>query len=212
MSTDKGTRRKRGQVTREAVVTAALEIVDREGLDKLTMKRLAEQIGCGTMTVYSHVLDRSDLENAIVARLLAEIDDHVEPGDRWADVLLRAAGTYREMALRHRNAFPLVLSASSGEPATAAHLANMAVALSTTGISIDKAYTLLGIADAFTTGYLLSETEAAAPSEGLASPTGAAQPTAIRRMRDLVSSAVWTGGLEAIIIGVQRTIGLPPVD
>jgi len=191
-------------------VTAALDIVDDEGLDKLTMKRLADKIGCGTMTIYSHVLGRDDLENAIVARLLAEIDSHIESDDTWADATRRAVTSYREMARRHPRAFPLIISASSGGQATAAHIAHMAVALSATGISIDKAYTLIGIGDAFVTGYLLSETQEPVLTESGVPAATVAQSTAIQRMRDLVSEAVWTGGLEAIIIGVQQTMELPP--
>jgi AcrR family transcriptional regulator len=46
---------------RPAIVAAAIKLADREGLDAVSMRRIAEQLGLGTMTLYSHVADKSDL-------------------------------------------------------------------------------------------------------------------------------------------------------
>ncbi len=53
-------------MSREQIAEAALELVDREGLDALTMQRLAEQLGIGTMTVYGYFRSKDELLDAIV--------------------------------------------------------------------------------------------------------------------------------------------------
>jgi TetR/AcrR family tetracycline transcriptional repressor len=64
-----GRQRRRGRrpgLSREQIARAALELVDREGLDALTMQRLAEQLGVGTMTVYGYFRRKEELLDAII--------------------------------------------------------------------------------------------------------------------------------------------------
>ena len=53
-------RRARG-LSREAIVAAAIELVEAEGLGALSMARLAERLGCGTMSLYRHVANKDEL-------------------------------------------------------------------------------------------------------------------------------------------------------
>ena len=128
------TRRKRGDLSRDELVTAALEVIDADGLDGLTMRGLAEHVGCGTMTVYSHIWSRDDLLTAVVERLLGEIEFRYEPGDTWADVLRRAAATYFAMVQQHPRAYNLIAYTPTDQPPTSTHLARATEALARTGI------------------------------------------------------------------------------
>jgi AcrR family transcriptional regulator len=49
------------RITREAITSAAREIVDRDGLDRLTMRRVADAVGVTPMALYHHVRDKDDL-------------------------------------------------------------------------------------------------------------------------------------------------------
>src|SRR5262245_49940367 len=53
-------RRSRG-LSRERIVAAAIELVEAEGLSALSMARLAERLGCGTMSLYRHVANKDEL-------------------------------------------------------------------------------------------------------------------------------------------------------
>lgn len=66
-------RRPRGSLTREQVVEAALELADAEGLEALTMPRLARRLDCGVMTLYGYVDSKEDLLDAIAQRGLADL-------------------------------------------------------------------------------------------------------------------------------------------
>jgi AcrR family transcriptional regulator len=56
----------RPRLTREAVADAALDLVDEHGLEALTMRRLADALGVGTMTLYGYVRDKDELLDAVV--------------------------------------------------------------------------------------------------------------------------------------------------
>src|SRR5258707_6748678 len=69
--------RKRGEVTADDVVAAAIDIVDRDGVDALTIRRVAEACGLSPMGVYRHVRDKDDLldraVDAVVGPGLADL-------------------------------------------------------------------------------------------------------------------------------------------
>ena len=72
MSTEK---KGRGtSLTRQRIVTAALEIVDREGLAALSMRRLGSELGVDPMAAYYHIPNKDALLDAIVEAVMAEID------------------------------------------------------------------------------------------------------------------------------------------
>ena len=69
---DRASRTKRGSLSREMVIDAALARVDRHGLESLSMRELAADLGVGAMSLYRHVRDKDDL--------LDLITDHVIEG------------------------------------------------------------------------------------------------------------------------------------
>ena len=76
----------RGALTRERIAGAALDLVDREGLGALSMRRLARQLGTGTMTLYGYFRDKDELLDAIVDAA-AERHPTATPDGSWREVL-----------------------------------------------------------------------------------------------------------------------------
>src|SRR5581483_2838330 len=68
-----GRRRPRGSLSREVVVEAALALVDAEGVDALSMPRLARQLDAGVMTLYGYVRTKQELLDAVAMRAIAEV-------------------------------------------------------------------------------------------------------------------------------------------
>ena len=79
------TTRSRGNLNREAIAATALELLDRDGLDAFSMRKLADELGVGTMTLYGYFRGKSELLDAV-------IDESVSDGG------LQAEGTWRERA------------------------------------------------------------------------------------------------------------------
>jgi len=77
----------RAPLTREAVVEAALRVLEREGADGLSMRRVAEELGTGPASLYWHVASKDELINLVIDRVVSEIE--VPPPDpaRWEEQL-----------------------------------------------------------------------------------------------------------------------------
>ncbi|MEV0354253.1 TetR/AcrR family transcriptional regulator C-terminal domain-containing protein [Nonomuraea sp. NPDC050680] len=104
-------RRGRGRpavLTRERIVAAAIEILDAEGLDALTMRRLGTQLGVAAMSLYRHLPNRDAVLAAVVDHLFAEAVIDLDAGTPWPEALARFADSYRRMLLGHPPAVPLL--------------------------------------------------------------------------------------------------------
>jgi TetR/AcrR family tetracycline transcriptional repressor len=77
----------RAPLTREAIVDAALRVLEREGAEGLSMRRVADELGTGPASLYWHVANKEELINLLVDRVASEIE--VPPPDpaRWQEQL-----------------------------------------------------------------------------------------------------------------------------
>jgi len=104
-------------LTRERIVKVALEIVDRDGLKALSMRRLGSELGTDPMAVYYHIPNKEALLDGIVEAVMADIDISVDdPSAPAEERLLAAAREYRDTLLAHRNALPILLSRGPSTP------------------------------------------------------------------------------------------------
>src|SRR6058998_1746636 len=94
-------RRPRGSLTREAVVEAALALVDAEGVEALSMPRLARQLDAGVMTLYGYVRSKQELLDAVAMRAIAEVRVRdLNVGD-WQVILVGWGHGLRDVLLAH---------------------------------------------------------------------------------------------------------------
>jgi TetR/AcrR family tetracycline transcriptional repressor len=103
-------------LSRPTVLEAALAIADADGVDALSMRRLAAELGVTPMALYNHVANRDDLLDGVadlVARGIAR------PSGRWGwrRRLLTVLGEVRAACLRHPSAGPLLQGAQAPTPA-----------------------------------------------------------------------------------------------
>jgi AcrR family transcriptional regulator len=73
------------QLTREAVVDAALRVLDKEGLDAVTMRRVAQELETGPASLYVHVTNKNELHQLLVDRVTAEIPLPDPDPARWEE-------------------------------------------------------------------------------------------------------------------------------
>ncbi len=98
-----------GEVTRPRIMAAALNIVDTDGVNALSMRRLAEAVGRDTTVLYRHVPDKAALLDGVAETVMAQFSiDVTDPN--WAGQLRAVALTFRELALAHPNAVPLIVT------------------------------------------------------------------------------------------------------
>lgn len=77
-------------LTRRAVVREALALIDRDGVDRFSIRRLANQLGVTPMALYNHVNGKRDLLQAVAERVVTEAEYRTRDGD-WKKV---AAGAF----------------------------------------------------------------------------------------------------------------------
>ncbi|WP_217160418.1 TetR/AcrR family transcriptional regulator [[Mycobacterium] fortunisiensis] len=108
------------RLSREFILDTAIELIDRDGLAKLTMRRLGTACGVEAMALYRYVHSRGDLltgvVNHIVDRLYTDQLAARRQEDGWQDFLLRLAHGVRQIALDHPEVFPLVATEAPEAP------------------------------------------------------------------------------------------------
>ena len=104
------------QISREAVLAAALRLADEHGLEAVTMHAVARRLHVTPMALYRHVDDKNALLDGLVELLLTEYP-LPQAADRWDDRLLALAAGIRDTARRHPAVFPLLLTRPAVTPA-----------------------------------------------------------------------------------------------
>lgn len=96
----------RERLTRERIVKAALRIMDEEGLDAVSMRRVAREVGVEAMSLYHHVRDKEDLLDGICAAVMRDFrfPDEDRP---WIEVARDGAREWRRVLRDHPNVIAL---------------------------------------------------------------------------------------------------------
>jgi AcrR family transcriptional regulator len=96
-------KRRREPITREAIVDTALRVLDEEGLDGLSMRRVAEELGTGAASLYWHVGSKDGLLDLIFDRVIGEQRVPDPEPERWQEQLQEVARAMRATILSHRD-------------------------------------------------------------------------------------------------------------
>lgn len=95
-------------VDREQIIEAALGFIEENGLTDLSMRRLAADLGVGTMTLYNHVPNKDDLLNGVVQLILEEIETPGPDVEPWSERVRFILRSFRQVALRHPSVVELL--------------------------------------------------------------------------------------------------------
>ncbi|SCL24178.1 regulatory protein, tetR family [Micromonospora pallida] len=115
---ERPTRRGRPDLTVDRIVHAAIDLADTEGLSALSMRRVAEHLGVGTMSLYTHVPGKGELLDVMVDTVYGETSDPpVLPDGDWRARLAHVAHTNWNRYLRH----PWLLQVATTRPPLGPH-------------------------------------------------------------------------------------------
>lgn len=110
------------------ILAVARELVEREGVESLTMRRLADQLGVAPNSIYSHFTDKAALVDAVLDDLLAAIPAPAVAAGPWQDGIVALMAASRETLLRHAPLLPQLFSRPMRGP-HASRLAEATLAL-----------------------------------------------------------------------------------
>lgn len=94
-------------LSHDIICTTALRLIDREGLDSFSTRKLGRALGCEAMAIYWYYPSKDVLLDAVVDKLTENLAAALD-GDDWIGVLRDVAHAYRKIAHDHPNAFPLL--------------------------------------------------------------------------------------------------------
>ena len=143
------------QLSREKIAAAALAIADSDGFASVSMRRIAQEMGVGTMSLYYYVKTKADLIAVMDDALMGEVLAPSLPAN-WREALTVIATRTRDVFLRHPWALSSMLSAPPGINAMR-HMEQCLQALAGTSMSTREKFALLAIVDDFVFGYALRE-------------------------------------------------------
>src|SRR5690242_19483239 len=144
------------QLSKAGIAAAALAIADEEGFQAVSMRRVAQELGVGTMSLYYYAKSKAELVAAMDEALMAEVLIPSLPED-WREALTAIAHRTRDVFVRHPWVLSSMQSAPPGENAMR-HMEQCLAALAETSMTREEKLTLLALVDDFVFGYALRET------------------------------------------------------
>ncbi|GEL24936.1 TetR family transcriptional regulator [Pseudonocardia sulfidoxydans NBRC 16205] len=108
---------RRGTLDRRTVLTEALRMIDADGVESLTMRRLGRALGRDPMRLYRFAASKDELLDDVVELVLAELEvPSPAAASDWEAVLRRCAHSFRELALAHPHTVPLLVTRPLSTP------------------------------------------------------------------------------------------------
>ncbi|MFE7618350.1 TetR/AcrR family transcriptional regulator [Streptomyces sp. NPDC057496] len=219
-------RRARGTsagLDRATIAIAAVGLVDRDGLERFGVRRLADELGVDPMSIYHHVKGKAALLDAVCEVVLAEVriapEDALENGpedapengpeagpEGWRVIARRTAHAYRDMAHRHPRVFPLLADrAQTSAPALVA-LERLVAAMRDAGVPEQVVADTPSVLFGFLNGHLLARTSAevhgAAAVPDFDADTYPTLAGLVPRMADFGSGAEFDRMLDTVLTGI----------
>jgi AcrR family transcriptional regulator len=150
------TTQSRARLSKERVFRAAVELADSGGLESLTMRKLADELGVGVMSLYYYVPNKDELITGMVDIVFSEIELPSTDVD-WRTAMRQRAISTRNVLNRHRWAVGLMESRASPGPASfRVHDAVLGY-LREGGFSIEMTIQAYSVLDAYIYGFALQE-------------------------------------------------------
>ena len=127
-------------LTREGIVAAAVRLMQAEGLDRVTMRRLAQELDTGAASLYVYLRNTAELHAAMLEQLLGEVDlSPVTAVGDWRDRLIEVLWTYTRILFEQPGLAPSVLVTRPSGPAYLRLADGILALLAAGGMPADRA-------------------------------------------------------------------------
>ncbi|HWJ11739.1 MAG TPA: TetR family transcriptional regulator [Nocardioides sp.] len=211
MAADRAVRRTRRTLTREEILDAAVVLVDAEGLAALSMRRLADSLGVGAMTVYGFVANKEELVSGLAAHVLGGLEADVPDGLGWRATMVAELDALRGAIERHPGLLELLSVGVEHMPLLDRTRERLVAVLRAEGFGddavVDGLGALVALSLGFTVGASLRSGSLAESYGRLADLDGAEFPHLRALGADYAahwSRRAWLSGVEALLDGMER--------
>jgi AcrR family transcriptional regulator len=146
----------RARLSKERVLRAAVSLAARDGIESLTMRKLADELGAGAMSLYYYVPNKEQLLDGMVDIVFSEIELPSTDVD-WKTAMRKRAISTREALGRHRWAIGLMEGRTNHGPANLSLHNAVLGCLRAAGFSIEMTVHAYSVLDAYIYGFALQE-------------------------------------------------------
>lgn len=134
----------RAPLSKQRVLRAAVDLADKGGIESLSMRKLAQELGVEAMSLYNHVRDKEDILDGVVDVVIGEIAVPPTTSD-WKRSLRRTVMSARTVLLRHSWAPRVIESRAKPSPATFQYFESVIGILRAGGFSVDMTHHALHV-------------------------------------------------------------------
>lgn len=147
---------RRAPLTRARTLQVAISLADGGGIESLSMRRLAGELGVEAASLYHHVKNKDDILDGLVDQVSSEIALPAAGGD-WRTAIRARSSSVRQVLRRHAWAVSLMASRKTPGPATLRHLDAGIGCLRGAGFSVPMAAHAISLIDSYVHGFVLEE-------------------------------------------------------
>ncbi len=189
-------------LSRDAVLGAALAIIDESGIDACTMRAVAAELGVEAMSLYWHLPSKEALLDGVVEMVLQEVEAEHEVVDDWQGAFASFGHSFRRVVLRHPNVAHLLASRPIGAYVAAGSMADQGlVLLEHAGFERGCAIRAVRTLGRFVVGSTLLEVG------GATAPPAPRDSPALADLFDAITlddpAELYDYGLKALIAGIE---------
>jgi AcrR family transcriptional regulator len=208
-------------LTAERIRDEALALIDAEGLESFSTRRLGAALGCEAMAIYWYYPSKDALLDAVVEALIARLPVEPSNSDDWIDALRKLAHGYRRLAHQHPHAFPLLATRRFATEGTWRFLEGLFEMARRGGLDDRTTARFFRVVSSYCSGVALDELAGLREAEqARTSPEAASQAaTAREAFPRLAAVSAWLEpshfddvfafGLEMLLESVERAPGRP---
>ncbi len=177
----------RSALSRSRIARAGVELADTEGLAAVSMRKVAERLGAGTMSLYRHVASRDELIALMVEEVYAGVSGTVRTDD-WRQGLGHAAHQIRATVTSHPWLAGRSVPRLGLGPSLLGMLESTLALLDGYGLTVDEMLDVLGTIQAFVQGYVLEELAEQGASRATGLTKSGVQQRQESRVREIAAS------------------------
>jgi AcrR family transcriptional regulator len=144
-------------LSRDRVLDAAIRVADRGGVETITMRRVAQELGVEAMSLYHHVPNKDAILDGVVDLVFATIALPGAECDDWRDAIRARACSARAVLSQHSWALGLMDSRRNPGPATLRHHDAVLGVLREAGFTLPMAAHAVSLIDSYIGGFVLQE-------------------------------------------------------
>lgn len=202
-------------LTYDRIIRTAIELIEREGEQALSMRRVGGELGVAAMSLYNHVSGKEAILDGVADRILAGLELEADPEADWRDQIRALAHAFRRIAHEHPRSMSVVLSRPAVWTSSLPVIERMLTIAELAGLERRTAVRVMRLFMSYVMGTLMREEGMANTLRHIAQDEAraaelvdpAAFPHVVQSACELLSSdfdADFDFGLELLIAAIER--------